>query len=150
MDKWISEWICGQKPFSIVMLDIDRFKQVNDTFGHQIGDEVLRFLARNMLAQLRKGDCCCRYGGEEFAILLPDTSLEEAFNIAERVRRNVENTASPTGGPITISCGVAAYPDDAETAQALLEAADNALYKAKHAGRNRTMTFRQLRLEHES
>jgi len=144
MDRWMAEWIGGQKPFSVVMLDIDHFKKVNDTYGHQTGDEVLRFLARNMLAYLRKDDCCCRYGGEEFAILLPETTAEEAFKIAERIRTNMETAISPTGGPITISCGVAAYPDDAETAQGLLEAADTALYEAKRAGRNRTVVFRKI------
>ncbi|OUM98316.1 MAG: hypothetical protein BAA02_00260 [Paenibacillaceae bacterium ZCTH02-B3] len=141
MESWMSERIRGRQPFSVILLDIDRFKRINDTFGHPLGDEVLRFLAGNMLVQVRKGDLCCRYGGEEFAILLPDTTAREAFGIAERIRMKMESAVSPTGEPVTISCGVAAYPDHAATARDLLENADLALYEAKRAGRNRTAIF---------
>jgi diguanylate cyclase (GGDEF)-like protein len=149
MNTWISEWMNEQKPFSLIMIDIDRFKSINDTYGHQTGDDVLRFFAGILRTQLRSGDCCCRYGGEEFAVLLPNTPVEGAFRIAERIRTKLESTAGPTGGPVTISCGVAAYPDDAETAQAVLEAADRALYAAKRAGRNRTVVYRQTGMEQE-
>ena len=144
MDRWIEEWIRVRKPFAVILLDIDHFKRINDTYGHQVGDEVLRFTARIMADQLRKGDCCCRYGGEEFAVLLPETSAAEAEGIAERIRSKLEREVSPAGEPVTVSCGVAAWPDDARTAHDLLEAADSALYEAKRAGRNRTVVSGHL------
>jgi len=151
MNMWISERTRGQYPFSIIMMDIDHFKRVNDTYGHQVGDEVLRHAARTMLSELRRGDCCCRYGGEEFAVLLPDTSIDDAFKIAERIRSKLEREISPTGSPVTISCGLAAWPDDADTAHALVEAADLALYEAKRAGRNRTAIYnREMKTQPES
>lgn len=143
----LSAWMQERKPFSVVAVDIDFFKQVNDTYGHQVGDQVLQFLANVMRANSRKGDFCCRYGGEEFIILLPNTPSDEAYQMIERIRTTLELKTSPTGKPITISCGVASYPDHAATAHELLECADQALYAAKRQGRNRTVLYEQLKAD---
>lgn len=111
--------------------------RVNDTYGHSIGDEVLKFLAAEMRAAIREGDTCCRYGGEEFIILLPDTTLEDTFKIAENLRKVIENKVSPTGNPITISGGIANYPLSGDHAMQVIEVADAQLYRAKENGRNK-------------
>lgn len=109
---------------------------MNDTYGHAIGDKVLQFLARHMESVARKGDICCRYGGEEFVMLLPNTTAEEAVRVAEQLRGILADTVSPCGRPVTLSAGIAVYPAMADTTEALIEAADNALYLAKQEGRN--------------
>lgn len=131
-------------PLSLVMLDIDHFKQVNDTYGHQVGDEVLKVLAQTLLADIRAEDVACRYGGEEFLILLPNMPLTAAMERAESWREAVDGLAIAHGNlPIrfTISLGVAAYPEHGKTADDLTRCADQALYQAKHQGRNRTLVF---------
>ena len=123
------------KPFSILLLDIDRFKRVNDTYGHSIGDEVLKFIAIEMNELARELDVCCRYGGEEFIILMPETTEEEAYDLSEQLRKKLENTVSPTGEAITISGGVEKFPVVRED-MTVIEVADERLYKAKESGRN--------------
>jgi diguanylate cyclase (GGDEF)-like protein len=123
---------------ALVMLDIDGFKRLNDEFGHLLGDEVLRQLAGLLTQQLRKADVVCRYGGEEFAILLPEITGENAGSVADKLRRVIE--AFPFPGvprPVTISAGVARFPDNGSTRDDLVKAADEALYNAKQSGRNR-------------
>lgn len=123
---------------ALVMIDIDGFKKLNDEFGHLLGDEVLRLLGTLLTQQLRKADVVCRYGGEEFAVLLPEITAENATAVADKLRRVVE--AFPFPGvprPVTISCGVARYPDNGSTRDDLVKAADAALYNAKQSGRNR-------------
>lgn len=123
---------------ALVMLDIDGFKKLNDEFGHLLGDEVLRQLANMLTQQLRKADVVCRYGGEEFAILLPEITGENAAAVADKLRRVIE--AFPFPGvprPVTISAGVARFPDNGSTRDDLVKAADEALYNAKQSGRNR-------------
>lgn len=127
-------------PLSLVMLDIDYFKRVNDTYGHQVGDEVLRMLAATLSADVRAEDVACRYGGEEFLILLPNMPLETAMLRAEAWRAAVERLAIAHGDFVltfTISLGVSAYPDHGKTPDDLTRCADQALYKAKREGRNR-------------
>ncbi len=129
------------KPLSIIMTDIDHFKKFNDTWGHQTGDLVLREVAKCVRSSIRDTDVAARYGGEEFAVILPETAVEGAAQVAERLRLKVE-AASCQGpkGPlqVTISLGVASVPHNAvETTQELIKAADEALYAAKHSGRNR-------------
>jgi diguanylate cyclase (GGDEF)-like protein len=123
---------------AVIMADIDQFKRLNDEFGHLLGDEVLRQVSSIFHQQVRKIDVVCRYGGEEFAILLTQTSAQQAFTIAEKLRRQVENWQFP-GVPraITISAGVAAFPTHGKTRDEIVRAADNGLYVAKQQGRNR-------------
>lgn len=109
---------------------------MNDTYGHAVGDKVLQFLASHMEAVAREGDVCCRYGGEEFVILLPNTAAEEAAQVAEQLRGILATTESPCGRPITLSAGIAAYPAMADSTEELIKAADDALYLAKQEGRN--------------
>lgn len=129
-------------PLSLVMLDIDYFKRVNDTYGHQVGDEVLRTLAATLSADIRAEDVACRYGGEEFLILLPNMPLSNAMQRAEAWRSAVERLSIAHGNfrlTFTISLGVSAYPDHGKTPDELTRCADQALYKAKRDGRNRVV-----------
>jgi len=132
------------RPLSLLMIDIDHFKAINDHYGHPAGDDVLRALAATLLASLRAGDVCGRLGGEEFAVVLPDEDLEGAAASAERLRATVEELqvgAQTPHGPIafSVSIGVAALPRDGDTLEALLERADVRLYRAKESGRNRVI-----------
>ncbi len=119
--------------FSILMYDIDNFKHVNDTFGHVTGDKCIRSLSALAKSNLREFDLIGRYGGDEFIIVLPGTTIHQALQIAERFRQKVETTKSPH---YTISIGVASYPKDGTTTEALVEAADKSLYKSKARGKN--------------
>jgi len=123
-------------PLSLILLDVDHFKQYNDTFGHQAGDEVLRSVAQILREQVRDRDFVARYGGEEFAIVLPDTDCERAVAVAERLRQAIEQAAWRRR-PVTASIGVASLRPDMESRKELIEAADQALYQAKRSGRNR-------------
>jgi len=133
-----------QAPLSVLMIDIDHFKAFNDTYGHATGDRVLQTVARAMQDALRKPDICARHGGEEFAVLLPSTPGENAYYVAERVRRTLSGTrytglGLPAEANITISVGVATCPRDATELDALMELADKALYRAKAAGRDQVV-----------
>ncbi len=128
----------SHQKMSVIMVDIDNFKRLNDEFGHLLGDEVLRAVSSLMKQQLRKHDMVCRYGGEEFVIVLPDTSGENAQRVAEKLRRQIETHYFPgVPRPVTISCGVADYPEHGLSRDEIVSAADAALYSAKQAGRNR-------------
>ncbi|MBX5482055.1 MAG: diguanylate cyclase [Myxococcaceae bacterium] len=131
-----------QRRFSVMMVDVDHFKRFNDTFGHPAGDELLRRLARTLEQELRATDLIARYGGEEFAVVLPDTDKDVALAAAERLRAAVEADLNVPGAEhkVTISVGLATYSADGDTPQAILIAADRALYAAKHSGRNRVVT----------
>jgi two-component system cell cycle response regulator len=122
---------------AVIMIDIDQFKRLNDEFGHLLGDEVLRQVSSVFHGQLRKIDVVCRYGGEEFAILLSQTSPEHALGVAEKLRKMTESWQFP-GVPraVTISAGVATYAEHGCTRDELVKAADAGLYAAKQAGRN--------------
>ena len=125
---------------SVIMMDIDHFKRLNDEFGHLLGDEVLRAVSTILKHQLRKMDMVCRYGGEEFAVVVPETSGENALTVAEKLRRQVEAYNFPgVPRPVTISCGVADYPVHGNTRDEVVAAADAALYVAKLSGRNRVV-----------
>jgi diguanylate cyclase (GGDEF)-like protein len=131
---------------SLVMLDIDNFKNVNDTYGHQVGDDVLREVARVLRETSREIDSPSRYGGEELAVVLPGTDIEGAFDMAERVRSGIERLSFPVAGggngevlKVTASFGAAAGSGDDAAASALIRAADSALYEAKRGGKNKTV-----------
>jgi two-component system cell cycle response regulator len=132
------------KPLAFLILDIDHFKSVNDTYGHAVGDEVLREFAKRIAANVRGIDLACRYGGEEFVVVMPDTDMAFASAVAERLRRSVETTPfaisrDPQKLNITISIGIAGSERSGDTAEALLHRADEALYRAKRGGRNRVV-----------
>jgi len=130
---------------AVIMLDLDYFKRFNDTYGHSAGDAVLSALGRMLLNQVRKEDVACRYGGEEFTVILPETSLETACDRAEQLCQSVRGLHldhhGQSLGAITISLGVAVFPHHGENPEALLRAADAALYQAKHAGRDRVVAM---------
>jgi diguanylate cyclase (GGDEF)-like protein/PAS domain S-box-containing protein len=131
----------ASRPLSIIMFDIDHFKSVNDTYGHAVGDNVLKKIAARISSNLRSLDIYARYGGEEFIICLPETALEDAKNVAERIRGIVEETimqdTNNNDFKVTVSLGVASLSHDSDALEQIIEQADKALYKAKQGGRNR-------------
>lgn len=147
LDEEIERALRHDRPLSLLMLDLDHFKRVNDTYGHTAGDEVLRAVAARIRVEIRPTDRAARYGGEEFTAILPETPAEGARVVAERVRRAV------AGAPfrlldgreieLTVSIGVSCYPDDANDSQGVVEHADQALYAAKEAGRNRVVLYQE-------
>ncbi|QID19833.1 diguanylate cyclase [Nitrogeniibacter mangrovi] len=124
--------------YSVIFLDADHFKAINDQLGHDVGDATLKMLAHTLETRVRKADTVCRWGGEEFVILLPDTPLECAHHLAEALRETIEQTTHPMLPKLTVSIGVAQHEGDEET-NALFRRADQALYRAKAAGRNRVV-----------
>jgi diguanylate cyclase (GGDEF)-like protein len=127
-----------KRTFSVLMADVDEFKEYNDAFGHPAGDEVLKKVAAILLNSTRSMDCTARYGGEEFAVLLTDTAGDVAHEVAERIRARVEATTF-AGRKITLSIGLAEFPENGQTADEVISSADEALYAAKRAGRNRVV-----------
>ena len=128
------------------MIDVDDFKLYNDHNGHQAGDRALEITAQCLRAALRKVDVASRYGGEEFSILLPQTSLEEAGVIADRIRRKIMTTNFANGksqplGRVTVSIGLSTFSPSLESAEAIVRAADRALYHAKNHGKNRAYAY---------
>jgi diguanylate cyclase (GGDEF)-like protein len=142
MDRMIST----NEPFSLVMLDLDRFKGVNDGFGHQAGDRLLRQVAESIVHASRDSDAVFRYGGDEFSVLLPGTRSNEVGAIAERIRAAVATTVGPGSGwrgrarALEASAGTASFPDDGRTSEEVLLAADRACFVAKRAGGGRVAT----------
>ena len=134
-------------PFALLMIDLDHFKQVNDTYGHQLGDRVLQSIAWEIKGSLRQYDSAARFGGEEFALLLPETALKGANLVAERLRQSINDIefAGPLSGlKVTVSVGVAAIPNaKVSTISDLIRLADDALYAAKRNGRNRVESSTQ-------
>ena len=129
-------------PLSLLMLDIDFFKAVNDTHGHQVGDIALKSVADIAKSTLRDFDICARLGGEEFAVLLPETNKSQAYEVAERLRLAIENSKVPlpSGGlplTMTISIGVSSMTSKDDNIDVLISKADKALYEAKKTGRNK-------------
>ncbi|HEX8102920.1 MAG TPA: GGDEF domain-containing protein, partial [Solirubrobacteraceae bacterium] len=128
------------EPLAAVLLDLDHFKSINDTYGHGAGDLALKFVGACLKDSVRAGDFVARLGGEEFALLLPATGREGALVLAETVRRSIERLEVPgVDRGLTASLGVAVIPDDAGDAETVVDRADQALYAAKRAGRNRVV-----------
>jgi diguanylate cyclase (GGDEF)-like protein len=131
---------------SVLMVDIDHFKQLNDAAGHRAGDEALRKVSDLLRAQVRKLDTVARYGGEEFMILLPGVGRPEALEVAEKLRRSVEETLFEHGatqplGKVTVSIGASSMPADAKSVETLVDCADSALYACKRGGRNKAISY---------
>ena len=145
MRRLKQEWEAGSKvdrPISVVMMDIDNFKAINDSFGHDVGDVVLKQVARHLRLNARSGDILCRLGGEEFLSINVNCTVNAAMRCAERLRSAVEKLEIVHGGRVhrvTISLGVAQRSSEDETVDDLIKIADNALYMAKAAGRNRAI-----------
>jgi diguanylate cyclase (GGDEF)-like protein len=138
----------GTQPLSCIMGDIDHFKQFNDQYGHAVGDKVIQAVAKCFILGLREVDVLCRYGGEEYCILLPDTSLARAAQVAERLRLSIQNQAGSTirstsGLKITSSFGVASFGDGMTDIATLIDQADQALYLSKQNGRNQVTSWKQ-------
>jgi len=132
-------------PFTLLMLDIDKFKDLNDTFGHDAGDDAIRRLGKVLREGTRGIDLAARIGGEEFAVLLVETSKDGGFEVAERLRTAIKLLEIPRAGGMTASFGVAECPSDAQTAADILKAADVALYEAKRNGRDQVVALQPLR-----
>lgn len=153
LDKKIAEEISKARRYgmtlSMLLLDIDHFKAVNDTYGHQIGDHVLKSLGQLLIKKVRDVDFVARYGGEEIAILCPHTMVSTAFDLAERLRQTIETSIMVPAEEyengheitITVSIGVAGFDQQVNDSHVLVQRADEALYKAKNDGRNRVVLF---------
>jgi diguanylate cyclase (GGDEF)-like protein len=126
----------SKAPLCLLMLDIDHFKEVNDTWGHSIGDQVLKELVQTIVKNLREADILTRWGGEEFIVLTPDTDRQGGLALAERLREAVSEHAFPKVGSVTISLGLAQHEEE-DTADSLISRADRQMYRAKDKGRNR-------------
>ncbi|MBA4423455.1 MAG: hypothetical protein C0390_10240 [Syntrophus sp. (in: bacteria)] len=145
LDGFIDQAIASTRRYgsdlSAVMFDLDNFKKINDTYGHQAGDDVLKAVSRTILSMIRKCDYLIRYGGDEFVLIMPETKLGRAVDVTDRLRKIIENLAIQSGGAcihVTASCGVAHLKADYDK-DLLLQDADKRLYDAKAKGRNRTM-----------
>ncbi|HEY6293832.1 MAG TPA: diguanylate cyclase [Terriglobia bacterium] len=135
----------GQHPLSVMMLDLDHFKTFNDTSGHQAGDHLLRYVGGLLEARTRREDIPCRYGGEEFVLILPGAPIEVAVRRAEQFRGAIRESGieyeGKALGPVTVSIGVACFPQHGTTGAEVVGAADSALYRAKQQGRNRVIAY---------
>ena len=136
---------------SIVMADLDRFKKVNDTYGHDVGDRVLKAIGKFLQQNIRDVDVVGRYGGEEFVLMIPEAAKDAAYSLSERLRKNLSEVKFENLPPITISLGIATYPQDGKDAEDLIRKADAAMYAAKRAGRNQVIKYtRDVRLPRET
>jgi diguanylate cyclase (GGDEF)-like protein/PAS domain S-box-containing protein len=144
LERELRRALRGKQQVALVMLDIDHFKQFNDTFGHQAGDALLRALGNLLKESTRGQDVACRYGGEEFVFVLSGASLDSAWKRAELLREEIKHLSVRHGGQllgaVTLSVGIAAFPDNGDSADQLLKAADDALYRAKESGRDRIVS----------
>lgn len=125
----------SKSPMTLALLDIDDFKQINDLYGHLVGDEILVLLAKLLQENIRQGDLVVRWGGEEFVLLFPHTELDEANVLLEKIRQKIKTLSHPIAGQITVSIGVTVY-QEGDTLTSVFQRADNALYRAKRAGKN--------------
>jgi diguanylate cyclase (GGDEF)-like protein/PAS domain S-box-containing protein len=146
MDRELAQAGRNERPASVVILDIDYFKQFNDTYGHRCGDYVLQYIAKFLGQRIRRGDVLCRYGGEEFVVFLPNAPLDAAYQRAESWRNELANAFIEYEGlhlKTSFSAGIAGFPLHGTTSDAILTAADKALYQAKNSGRNRAVLYRK-------
>ena len=134
------------QPLGIIMMDLDHFKEFNDVYGHEVGDRILRHFAKTATQAMREANLAARYGGEEFVVILPETDAQGCLRLGERIRLAVERMVVPSGTEkplpqVTVSLGIAVYPDHAQSLEELLQASDKALYESKRAGRNRSTVY---------
>jgi len=142
-EKALQDCITNNHDFSIVMMDIDYFKKVNDTYGHSVGDELLKIFAKRIKHVLRDTEIAARYGGEEFIVALPKASKADALNAAQRIHENVRElpfTMDNLSIPVTTSIGVANKAEENATLQSIIDTADGAVYEAKNGGRDRVVS----------
>jgi diguanylate cyclase (GGDEF)-like protein len=150
MDRELAQANRNEKPASVVIIDIDFFKQFNDTYGHRCGDYVLQYIAKFFGDRIRRGDVLCRYGGEEFVVFMPNAPIDAAYQRAEAWRNEIANAFIEYEDlhlKTSFSAGVAGYPIHGSTSDAILNAADKALYQAKNTGRNRVILYDALNYE---
>jgi diguanylate cyclase (GGDEF)-like protein len=144
LERELSRAKRNRRSLGVVMIDIDHFKHFNDTYGHEAGDTLLRELGSFLQSSVREGDIACRYGGEEFLLILPEVSIAAALHRADQMRDEFKKKAirysGKSLGNVTLSFGVALFPTHADTVGTLLRVADQALYRAKGAGRDRVET----------
>lgn len=145
MDQTLHELIVDKVPHAIILIDLDDFKSINDTYGHTVGDEVLKAFAINMQNSVGDQGFCFRYGGEEFTVILPSMNIDDAVQLAEslRIKQALQETAC--GRPVTMSAGITAFTPNIQSPNQLIEIADHALYKAKQSGRNCLCVVRNMR-----
>jgi diguanylate cyclase (GGDEF)-like protein len=149
LDRELSRANRENYPVCVIMIDLDHFKRVNDTYGHEAGDLVLQAIANALSEHSRRGDFACRYGGEEFVVAMPNMNLEAAYERAENLRRSLTTlrvSYEDYSISVTISMGIACYPENGPTREAILRAADQAMYAAKQAGRDHILSYNQLKL----
>lgn len=151
LERALSEFSRSGAHFGVIAFDVDHFKAVNDRYGHSVGDDVIAGLAHCMRANARPQDVLCRFGGEEFLMLLPGVDARGAVLVAERLRKAIEEHAFPAVGQVTISAGVSHFPDTEGDADLAIRQADKALYRAKDAGRNQVVLYqKRSRSDHPS
>jgi diguanylate cyclase (GGDEF)-like protein len=138
LNQEFEQYLRNNQKLSLMMLDIDDFKHFNDTYGHQGGDEALRIIGSALLHTVRKSDIACRYGGEELVVIMPQTDIETAFDVAQRIRKKIENT-DIDAKRLTVSIGVSETTELVKSADQLLKMADDALYQAKENGKNQVV-----------
>ncbi|MFT9820373.1 GGDEF domain-containing protein [Lysinibacillus sp. NPDC056185] len=136
MDQILNELIVNTVPHTVVLIDLDDFKSINDTYGHTVGDEVLKAFANHMQKAIEQQGMCFRYGGEEFMVILPSTTIDVALELAENVRIKQALLDTACGRPVTMSAGITAFTANIKTANQIITMADKALYKAKQSGKN--------------
>lgn len=137
LEEVLEIWSSQNRHFSLLILDIDHFKSINDSFGHQMGDQALKGLAEKLQTLIRNTDYCFRYGGEEFVLLLPDADRLAASQVAEKIRKEVEQALLVPRRTVTVSIGISEFPTQTESLEELFRLADTALYRSKDEGRNR-------------
>jgi len=153
LDRELARAARESYPICIIMMDLDHFKKINDTYGHEAGDQVLRAIADTLTEETRRGDFACRYGGEEFVIVMPNIDCNVAYERAEKLRETLNSLYVPYGIyclTTTVSMGIACYPINGLTRKAILRAADKAMYAAKDAGRDHILSYDQLQFSEEA
>jgi diguanylate cyclase (GGDEF)-like protein len=144
MDRAFAQAVRYSRPVSVLMIDSDNLKAVNDEYGHDAGNELLRLIATGIKSQLRSTDVLARYGGDEFVVLLPDTGTEGTHDVAERIRDSIARRPlelRDKSVSITVSIGLASYPNDGRGMDTIMQRADEAMYRAKAEGRNQVVSF---------